>query len=878
VTSSSSTNEFSEPTFSVDVGTQRGARQGHRVRRRKGGKRLTSRVAVGLFTTAIVGAPLAAGGVHRGSLIVLMLVVGVGLACFVVGAISEHRPLRVAPVALLPAMFVVIPLLQVLPLPLALRGLLDGAGNAFLTDDDLVHRSAWPLSLDPSVTRAFVGKAAAAMAAFLCAYHLASSQTRRHTMTRVIALTAIAALVIGLGHRLLGFAKIYGAFTTIHRGLLVGPFVNPNHNAEFLEMGAFACVACAYQRASLLNRYGWLVGAIACAAGAVATFSRGAVLGVVVGMFAFTALRTLVRDKAASLSGRSSLVWSLVGVGLVGVLLLFLGAGALVERFRNDSIMGDLRVRLWGDAWKVLVAHPFGIGRGAFDRVFPIYRTLVVQFPIRFAFLENHPYQLLIDCGWVGFALLLGGLAFVVRFLIVRGRRDTIEAALLAGLLAVAAHGVADFGLETLGVALPFCAMLGTVLGRCHEEGRVLPPWASRAVLSLAAIGLLVGTSSLALASSDDFDTLLKGARTTEQVKEISLRAQRVHPTDYYYVLTYANAEPLRGAPGHSSPRLHALNRALARCPSCEDVHFSVARNLWQLRSRGQALSEWRTAVQLQPGLLPRVLTELMRLGATPEQMAAVASFDGKAMLEAANFLANGARLKDALRILDQADAMYAPKAESLITRVRLTLATGQIAAAQTALAEVHAAGVIDPRVMVFDALVGLESRGPSGADEAIATLDTAAARYPLDIEVQRRRLELVTRFEKWQIADRAIEGLKMALYHAQGQATEAHLAAARIHARLRRFTQSFNEYRIALLSTPADGGLWMEFGRTAEDAGRMPVAREAYAEASHLLPKDPNVVAALRRVDSALNVARSQEAFRDPAAADATSWRPGSP
>jgi tetratricopeptide (TPR) repeat protein len=267
-----------------------------------------------------------------------------------------------------------------------------------------------------------------------------------------------------------------------------------------------------------------------------------------------------------------------------------------------------------------------------------------------------------------------------------------------------------------------------------------------------------------------------------------------------------------------------------------------------------------------------------MRLGATPEQMAAVASFDGKAMLEAANFLANGARLKDALRILDQADAMYAPKAESLITRVRLTLATGQIAAAQTALAEVHAAGVIDPRVMVFDALVGLESRGPSGADEAIATLDTAAARYPLDIEVQRRRLELVTRFEKWQIADRAIEGLKMALYHAQGQATEAHLAAARIHARLRRFTQSFNEYRIALLSTPADGGLWMEFGRTAEDAGRMPVAREAYAEASHLLPKDPNVVAALRRVDSALNVARSQEAFRDPAAADATSWRPGSP
>ena len=56
--------------------------------------------------------------------------------------------------------------------------------------------------------------------------------------------------------------------------------------------------------------------------------------------------------------------------------------------------------------------------------------------------------------------------------------------------------------------------------------------------------------------------------------------------------VAYARTEPLRSSEGGISPRLHALNRALRLCPGCETVHLEVARNLWQLSSRSQALCD----------------------------------------------------------------------------------------------------------------------------------------------------------------------------------------------------------------------------------------------------------------------------------------------
>ena len=801
----------------------------------------------------IAVAPILAGGVHRASTIGLMVAGFCSLSALAVGLAMQGRTPRVGIAILTPLAFLVVPLVQSIPIPLAVRSLFDRNGTSLLLDAQNVPPHLWPLSLDPANTRVDVGRAALALVAFLVSYHVASGQSRRQHITRAIAIAGVAAVAIGLGHRVLGVSKLYGAFNASPRSLLIGPFVNANHTAEFLELAAFVCLACSFHRPTALNRIGWLVGALLCAAGAVATLSRGAALGLTAGAVAFMFLRYVAEGSEGTQRRRRSLIWGALTLGLVVLGALALGAGQLVDRFKADSVSTDLRLRLWREALGVLAAHPFGIGRGAFDRVFPIYRSLKTSFPLRFAFVENEPLQLLIDSGWFFFLLLAAGLAVAVWQIARRGRRDKIEAALLAGLCGVLAHSAVDFGFETLGVLLPFAAVLGVVVGRERSvaEGWLRSPQAKWATAALAGACLLFGISAAAHPSFDDFDALLKQRMTPSARAELLARAEATHPLDYFYPLDQARSEPLKGPPGTPSPRLHLLNRALRLCPSCEAVHVEVARNLWSMGLRRQSLLEWRTAVDLQPVLFEQALGELFAGGAKPQELAAVASVNVERMLDLVGFLSARSRNDDAFVVLDQADALGAPQAESLLTRGALQLRAGQPAAAAATVEKARAAGVRDPRLAALQAQLLIVGKGAAGADEALSILDTAATRYPTDISIQRQRVELVTQFKRWNAAARSLEGLKLALYHSQGSATEAHVAEARIAGQLGHWTAALDEYRIALADQPNDVSLWIEYGRAAATIGHDAAAREAYAQAARLSPNSPEITGPLRDLEA---------------------------
>ena len=120
---------------------------------------------------------------------------------------------------------------------------------------------------------------------------------------------------------------------------------------------------------------------------------------------------------------------------------------------------------------------------------------------------------------WLFLLLIVAALASAAWQIFRRGRRDKIEAALVAGLFAVLVHSTVDFGLETLGVLLPFAAVLGMVLGRLR------PPRSNRSVRAgrcghlsrwrgWPARGCIFGIVSIAHASYDDFDALLREPST----------------------------------------------------------------------------------------------------------------------------------------------------------------------------------------------------------------------------------------------------------------------------------------------------------------------------------------------------------------------------
>jgi tetratricopeptide (TPR) repeat protein/O-antigen ligase len=858
VTSSSSTNAFSDTTSASSLRTSQGSsRRGRSGRRRRiaGSVGLTD-AGIALCVAVVVAAPLLAGGVHRGSMIGLMATAAAGLVVVLAGLAMQGRALRVGLGALVPLVFIAVPLLQSVPLPMGIRHLFDPVGTDLLRDNRVVPPLAWPLSLDPPSTRIYVGRAAAALMAFMIAYHLGSGQSRRHLMARAIGLAGVAAVAIGLGHHILGITKLYGAFTAPQRSLLAGPFVNPNHTAEFLELCAFVCLACSFQRPTALNRIGWLVGTVLCAGGAAATLSRGGVLGLSMGVLVFVFLGYFASEAGAAGRRRAALAWGGLLLGLVILGAGALGAGQLVDRFKTDAVSSDIRLQLWRQGLHVFAAHPFGIGRGAFDRVFPIYRSIRVAFPLRFAFVENEPLQLLIDCGWFFLLLITAAMVLAAWQIFRRGRRDKIEAALVAGLFAVLVHGTVDFGLETLGILLPFVAVLGIVLGRLRPpaEQSAGSNQSARAPLVLAGVasaGLIFGIASLAHSSYDDFDALLRKPSTVAAQRQLMIRAEETHPLDYLYALGDARLEPLKGPPGTPSPRLHALNRALRLCPSCETVHVEIARNLWRMGLRRQALLEWRTAVDIQPSLFGPTMGELFTAGAKPEELAAVAASSSARTLELVSFLGGLGRLADAFVVLDQADALGAPRPESLVARARLQIQSGQLPAAATTLDAARAAGLDDARVAALRAQLLLDVKGAPGADEALGILDRAAVRFPTDVPVARQRLDLVTRYEKWNAAARSLEGLKLALYQAGGSATEAHMAGARIDARLGHWTQALDEYRIVLADMPDNTTLWIEYARAAQMIGHDATARDAYAQASRLSPNSPEVLAALHDLET---------------------------
>jgi Flp pilus assembly protein TadD len=426
-----------------------------------------------------------------------------------------------------------------------------------------------------------------------------------------------------------------------------------------------------------------------------------------------------------------------------------------------------------------------------------------------------------------------------------------------------------DFGFETLGVLLPFMAILGTVLGRldpARAQEPVPAPPSPRArwlVFAAAGAGMVVGVLSIAHRSYDDFDALLKKPMTPVARQALVIRAEETHPLDYLYALGDARLVPLKPLPGKPSPRLHALNRALRLCPSCEVIHTEVARNLWRMGLRRQAILEWRTAVDIQPLLFVPMCGELYAEGAKPEDLAAIAAPNGSRLTYVAEFLSAQQRIPDAFVVLDQADALGAPAADSLLMRARLQLQAGRLSEAASTLERVKSAGASDPRLAVLQSQLLISTKGADGADSALAILDGAATRFPTDPGVQRERVALVTRFEKWNAVTRSIEGLERALYQATGSATEAHVASARINGQMGHWTKALDEYRIALAADGRNVPLWIEYARAAERIGHDQTARDAYAQAAGLSPNSPDIASPLHELD--VRQARLRSLVHDP-------------
>lgn len=563
--------------------------------------------AVGLL---IFGVPLARGGVDLPSMMAAAVLGGVVLllasrrshqeqmhASEREGDAQVDLPLFAPGLAVAAAVVA----FQLVPLPpRAIAWLSPGAADLFRRN--LAPIGAYPgirpLSLDPGATAMELGKELAWTSIGAAACLIASERRKRDLLLKLVALSGSSVVAAVLGAALFaGKAWLEPRF----------PFVNPNHLAGFLQLGAWIALGFAVRERGP-RRIAWLLAFAISGMGIFLTLSRAGIAAFFVGAGAFVGIymragqrrrgdaRRLARDAARTgpvsvasepegrwyaragrlvrrVAARSAAVVP-VAISLALALAAYLALDRIVSEMRtvSEASTTEAKLGLWPLTTQMIRAFPItGIGRGAFATAFPAYKW--EPFQNTFTHVENEFLQLPVDVG----VIAGGGLLLLFAFTwFSAARREEISRPVigaLAGSAALVAHNAFDFSLEIPGVAVAFVVVMG-VLARDMPTVRV-PRWTLRAG---AAVATVLALASLAVYRWHDPErdaALVADAKTADQALPLARDVLPWHPADW---IPPAVVGGLLASEFRCDEAESWLERAELRNPTAPAPHLGTAR------------------------------------------------------------------------------------------------------------------------------------------------------------------------------------------------------------------------------------------------------------------------------------------------------------
>lgn len=784
-----------------------------------------------LLAAVLAAAPLLRGSVHRPACLAV-----VGTVTLLLALLLTARPQVLAADWVWPSrallLLMVLPLVQLLPLP---PFLLSWTNHASATLSN-TSRGWRPLSLDPPSTAAELARSASAFGVLLAARRY----ERRGSglpIAGVLALSGLAALLFGIVHRILFDPQQPGT------PFLSGPFINPNHNAEVFELAAFCAFAMSSRSQGPARLYWGTLGSTLVAA-TLATLSRGGAVAVAAGTVFWFVVSAWSRLRDPD--SHSARYAPLLGVTLIiasTAVGLTLGAESVLTELLGSSIK-ETKFSLWVDSLRVLKAHPIGVGRGAFERAYTLHQT--VSQPIRFQYVENLPLQLLIDVGWVGFLAVAATAVAAAPHFIRRARDDSARRLICAGIVAVLAHNLVDFGFETLGIRLPLAAALAAVLpaSRGTTSLRFSSGMTERPRVIFAFLCSAAGFAYFASPAARDYDRDILRAPTAPTRLRAAKEGARWHPFDYYYPLNAALAAPLVDGSGTHSPRLAYLNEALALCPRCASVHAEAARSLWQLNRPRQSLEEWNRAIADSDYYFFTAFDALTKLGATLDVWAHLVPHTKEDALFLADQLAAHRAADHVDRVLELARTLGSDDVDALLVRSRLARAQSDPGKAASLL--LSATRLAPQRAAVYKERATLATaQGQAG--EALELANRAAALAPADAEIAALVVNAAATRGDNDALVHAVDRLKRT---ADGKdVVGTCVAAARAYASIGNASRAIAEYRTAATQADSPSPIWHELAAFAESQGQTGVALEAYRRILRRDPADTQTQARLRQL-----------------------------
>ena len=456
--------------------------------------------SVSLFL--IVFAPLSFGAVQGWALTVVWTMVIVLLGTWLLKWISLREPSSVnSPFSLAALLFLLLIIFQLIPVPASWHDFLTAGPNALVENSASVSHPEkqladhpWrSLTLNPRATQVGLINLVACLAFCLVLTNNFLSLEKMKVL--IFALVGVGSFeaIYGLFEYWSGRQNIFWYKKVYYLEEVTGTYVNHNHFAGLMELTiplTIVMFTVEYWRhfadgrthffstlkklsvETYLKLAGLLIAMGVMFMALVLSKSR---VGLVASILSLIVLAALVQKKR---KGRSAVVHIAIGLTLlIGLVTVRFDRGS-IERFSWWQDEAQIRFNLWKDAIKIVPDFPlFGRGLGTFRQVIPYYRSKLDFVNISDAphgafwhHAHNDYLQLLIECGAVGFLLMIWGLMRTSRHLILGLARNadweiaTIGYAFLSGMMALLIHSFFDFNFHIPANALIFCALLGLSL------------------------------------------------------------------------------------------------------------------------------------------------------------------------------------------------------------------------------------------------------------------------------------------------------------------------------------------------------------------------------------------------------------------------------
>ncbi|MBK9264771.1 MAG: lipid A core--O-antigen ligase [Polyangiaceae bacterium] len=580
-------------------------------------------IVAGLVALVVIASALAIGTVHVQTLVVIAPIAFAAAALGILHDLKRRGGTSIAIPAAIATVLAAITLLQAIPLPISWLERIAPANADIWARALMPFGEAGPrfasISLDPgaSVVEALKWSSYAAL------FTAAATVSARYGATMGIGVVFVSAILVAtatIAHGLLGLKDVYGIYKPSVElpPWHVGPLINTNTLAGYLNLGVLSGMSLVLTRSRDMPR--WVIAAgIAFLIGvSVTSASRGGLITLLVGILLLAALLgTKISRKSEddSAESRASARWLLGGTLVAGALLAVLGGTRDTWSELYDKNLGKLEMVLW--AKPLLEGHFFlGIGRGAFESVFPAHRT--VPGHVVYAYLENFPAQWLVEWGVPIGALALLAFAWTLRPSRLGARHSGLAAAAFTGVVVVLLQNLADLSLEIPAVCYGLVVTIGSLWGdnlrsragieyeqrRSQRMGRMMPAFVFSSGLVIAAAAFRFGHPDVGTERNwikqayegRDFTNPAIRAELRASLRTAMLR----HPGEPYFPLVGA----LVATRTNSESAIPWLQRSLERSPVNPRAHLLLAEVLGTHGAKRQALLELRFAIEQDAALI----------------------------------------------------------------------------------------------------------------------------------------------------------------------------------------------------------------------------------------------------------------------------------